>query len=289
MSTRKKPRQRPSDFQDPPLRLDLGPFNSDTLTIIVAETGHPVVSIAPDRQAKWLVALNDQAIWLDCCRAQAQRPLRSEDRKFLFSIRTYATKLLDLMPISMDDAEVQHSDGGRPLEPYVNLDLEREMVQESAYRPGEGNCPEPEGANVPHGVRRLLLDHVYDALETRRCRQHEGKAEPIDWNEVGFAEDVLLLIPALLDLLVDAAKAAKAVDSATDHGDSPEYKFVAGLASIYSDMFNRTPGISRNEKTNKPGGPFLRFLNACFCVVKDAPADETLAKWIGKIKRGRPN
>jgi hypothetical protein len=61
--------------------------------------------------------------------------------------------------------------------------------------------------------------------------------------------------------------------------------FVASLAGIYFEVFERRPGCARTN--NQPAGPFLRFVKACLepLLGGDMPSDFALEKRIRKAAR----
>ncbi len=53
-------------------------------------------------------------------------------------------------------------------------------------------------------------------------------------------------------------------------------EFTASLVDIYSDLFDRPPGLSRDAFTNEPGGPLLRFVKACYAELEEPQDNEQL-------------
>ncbi len=45
--------------------------------------------------------------------------------------------------------------------------------------------------------------------------------------------------------------------------------FVNDLAGLWSDMFDELPGSSINPHTGEPGGPFIRFIMACYELLRN--------------------
>ena len=64
-------------------------------------------------------------------------------------------------------------------------------------------------------------------------------------------------------------------------GKTPDYAreiFMASSAKIYRYAFSRKPGVSRSSK-GKPGGPFVRFIDACLREIDENLSPETVATW----------
>lgn len=296
MSAPKKPaaRRNPKDFRPPGIRLDYSPFDAADLETIVAEVRLPTISSDPARTAEWLEQVNLCAIWLKYNRELARLPLPSAELKLLNSIARQAAKLSDLLPLRVLDDDFESAESQDLSAAHDSPEPDDRIVHVDEYEPSPREAPvlpaEDEGVQVAPGVSRLLLDHIHSALETRRARQRAGTPEPVDWIDLGCAEDVLPLLATLIDLLADAAQTAVAekeedMDASRPH---PERRFVEGLLPIYAEMFGREIGMSRGSEGN-PQGPLLRFLKACFQTVGDPPKDETLVAWTYKLERSLPD
>ncbi len=61
--------------------------------------------------------------------------------------------------------------------------------------------------------------------------------------------------------------------------------FLAGLARIYYVTFQRKPGVSRSPATNRPGGPFFRFVRSCLEELGERYSLETVAKLARRGKK----
>ena len=78
------------------------------------------------------------------------------------------------------------------------------------------------------------------------------------------------------EAMVEVKKETKRRGKTPD--DAREY-FMASLAGIYQYAFGRKPGVSRSSKGGKPGGPFVRFIDACLRAIGEQCSLETVATW----------
>lgn len=66
--------------------------------------------------------------------------------------------------------------------------------------------------------------------------------------------------------------------------DTARQWFMAHLARIYRETFGRKPGVSRPPGGGPPGGPFVRFVDACLREMGEHNSLETVATW---ARRGK--
>ncbi len=74
---------------------------------------------------------------------------------------------------------------------------------------------------------------------------------------------------------------AEAEAEVKPHGRTRYYErewFAADLARIYRETFQKEPGVSRSPVTNRPGGPFVRFVKTCLEELGEKYSLETVAK-----------
>ena len=74
---------------------------------------------------------------------------------------------------------------------------------------------------------------------------------------------------------------AEAEAEVKPHGRTRNYErewFAADLARIYRETFQKEPGVSRSPSTNRPGGPFVRFVKTCLDELGEKYSLETVAK-----------
>lgn len=57
-------------------------------------------------------------------------------------------------------------------------------------------------------------------------------------------------------------------DKKRHQGQAARQTFINNLAGLWSDMFDELPGASVNPATQKPGGPFIRFVMASYAPLR---------------------
>ncbi len=84
---------------------------------------------------------------------------------------------------------------------------------------------------------------------------------------------------------------AEAEAEVKPHGRTRYYErewFAADLARIYRETFQKEPGVSRSPITNRPGGPFVRFVRTCLEELGERCSLETVAKLAKRGKKWDP-
>ncbi len=97
-------------------------------------------------------------------------------------------------------------------------------------------------------------------------RHIENKIEKSSYPSVEDATKAVKVIELYANIAYDNVqkKIKLNTDRMRNKGHASRQQFVNDVAGIYSDMFGELPGASLNPETGRPGGPFIRFLIACY-------------------------
>ena len=63
---------------------------------------------------------------------------------------------------------------------------------------------------------------------------------------------------------IERAKVRPITDKARNMGKAALQTWINDLAGLWFDIFGVPPGTSVNQETQSPGGPFIRFVMACY-------------------------
>lgn len=103
-----------------------------------------------------------------------------------------------------------------------------------------------------------------------RTRFLNAKGEPeehIEPSQFPTVEDAIRTIESLRLYATQAAARERPkvkTDKKRYQGNKARQTFVNNLAGLWAEVFEELPGASVNPTTGKPGGPFIRFLVACY-------------------------
>lgn len=125
----------------------------------------------------------------------------------------------------------------------------------------------PEGSSAVVRLRRRAKYYQEIRVTTQSLTSSDMPEEnirPSDFSNIDSA------IKAIKDLelyartaLADERKKVQ-VDEKRHKGRVARQTFVNDLAGLWLDMFGVMPGASINPKTGDSGGPFIRFIMACY-------------------------
>ncbi len=146
-----------------------------------------------------------------------------------------------------------------------------------------------ETGQPPVQVYLEMLTSVVIRLEIAADEELSEEGEPI--TQSGYAR-VMEAMRGVLSLQRWATRAlALQEKDVKPHGrtrDREREWFAAGLAHIYRETFQKEPGVSRSPITNRPGGPFVRFVRTCLEELGERCSLETVAKLAKRGKKWDP-
>jgi hypothetical protein len=130
----------------------------------------------------------------------------------------------------------------------------------------------PEGSSAVLRLRRRATFYQKIRVTTQSLTstgQLEERIRPSDFPNVELAiKAVESLVLYARSALADERKKVK-TDKKRHKGKKALRNFVNDLAGLWSDMFDELPGASVDPRTGDSGGPFIRFIMACYAPLRE--------------------
>ena len=222
------------------------------------------------------------------------RKLGGKNKELLNSLDRMLHYLKVIASSEMKDEE----DGNRQA---TNFLAEFECAQSWAYETilEKQKCPNKTER------KRVIADALIHAEKLEECLTFFDRDLARDINlyvehpELIFTSNpwfnnIKISLPRLITLLKEASTFAEGLPDLKSgrKRNSPRINYIGMLADIWESYFGKKAGISRDSEGKTPGGPFFRFVAACF-QQEELPsseknlADETIATSIRKALDAR--